>query len=95
MRVIYNSEDYCVVEFLAPSKAPGNMEGVLWKSEGYEIVAKHLQRELFIHGPMAEEFRKNVQKLMAREEDDEVDEEEVDAFLGGFDSWMQQPVVLH
>ncbi len=87
MHIIYDSEEYCVVEFLAPS-SKGDLT---WRSEGYEIVAKHLQRELFISGPMAEQFRKSVQQLITQEDN----EEEVDAFLGGFDSLMQQPVVLH
>ncbi len=91
VNVIYDSEDYCVVEFLAPSKTPGVKENMACKSEGYEIVAKHLQRELFINGAMAEQFRKSVHKLIRQEDN----EEEVDEFLGGFDSLMHQPVVLH
>jgi hypothetical protein len=46
---------------------------------------------LFIDGVMAARFREDVQKLM--DEDQSLDE--VDEFLGQFDSLMQQPVVLH
>lgn len=85
MQMIYNSPNYCVVEF------PPQDGHVAMKSGGYEIVDKNARRELFIDGAMAARFREDVQKLM--EEDQSLDE--VDEFLGQFDSLMQHPVVLH
>ncbi|CAM2147903.1 MULTISPECIES: DUF3567 domain-containing protein [Paraburkholderia] len=85
MQMIYNSPNYCVVEF------PPQDGHVAMRSGGYEIVDKNSRREIFIDGAMAARFREDVQKLM--EEDQSLDE--VDEFLGQFDSLMQQPVVLH
>jgi hypothetical protein len=85
MQMIYNSPNYCVVEF------PAQDDNVALTSGGYEIVDKNLQRELYIDGFMAARFREHVQKLIEKQPSlDEVDE-----FLGQFDSLMQQPVVLH
>ncbi|SDB86391.1 BTH_I0359 family protein [Paraburkholderia lycopersici] len=85
MQMIYNSPNYCVVEF-PPQDGHSAM-----RAGGYEIVDKNARREIFIDGAMAARFREDVQKLM--EEDQSLDE--VDEFLGQFDSLMQQPVVLH
>ena len=85
MQMIYNSPNYCVVEF------PPQDGHVAMCSGGYEIVDKNARREIFIDGAMAARFREDVQKLM----DAEQGLDEVDEFLGQFDSLMQQPVVLH
>ncbi|MDR3100442.1 MAG: DUF3567 domain-containing protein [Paraburkholderia sp.] len=85
MQMIYNSPNYCVVEF------PPQDGHVAMCSGGYEIVDKNARREIFIDGAMAARFRVDVQKLM----DEEQSLDEVDEFLGQFDSLMQQPVVLH
>ncbi len=82
MNMIYNSANYCVVEFDAPdSRASG----------GFEIVDKNLQREIFLNGTLAEDFRRGVANLIASGPT----VEDVDAFLSRFDSLMQQPVVFH
>ncbi|KMY86604.1 hypothetical protein BUMB_03557c [Candidatus Paraburkholderia calva] len=60
-------------------------------SGGYEIVDKNTQREIFIDGALAAKFREHVQKLI----EEEPSLEDVDEFLGQFDIWMTQPVVLH
>ena len=85
MQMIYNSPNYCVVEF-PPQDGHSAM-----RAGGYEIVDKNARREIFIDGAMAARFREDVQKLIEAEQSlDEVDE-----FLGQFDILMQQPVVLH
>jgi hypothetical protein len=81
MNMIYNSPNYCVVEFRDP-------EG---QSGGYEIMDKAARRELYIDGTMAQSFRENVQQLIASEPSIE----EVDDFLSRFDGLMQQPLTLH
>ena len=85
MQMIYNSPNYCVVEFAA---LDGNRALI---AGGYEIVDKTMQRELFIDGAMAAQFREHVKRLI--EQEPTVDE--VDEFLGQFDSLMNQPVILH
>jgi hypothetical protein len=83
--MIYNSPNYCVVEF------PAQDGHLALKAGGYEIVDKNMRREIYIDGALASRFRENVQKLIQQEPT--VDE--VDEFLGQFGSLMNQPVVLH
>jgi hypothetical protein len=85
MNVIYNSEQYSVVEFGADVGREALRFG------GYEIMDKPGKKEIFIGGPLAEAFRRNVENLIATEPSIE----EIDAFLGNYDSLMSQPVVLH
>jgi hypothetical protein len=85
MNLIYNSEQYSVVEFGIDS----GQEAL--RSGGYEIVDKPGKREIFIGGSLAEAFRKNVESLIASEPS----EEEIDDFLATYDLLMSQPVTLH
>jgi hypothetical protein len=85
MQMIYNSPNYCVVEFPAIDGHRG------LKAGGYEIVDKTMRREMYIDGTMATQFREHVQKLIERQPTlDEVDE-----WLGQFDDMMHQTVILH
>lgn len=85
MNLIYNSEQYSVVEFGADEQREALRFG------GYEIMDKSGKREIFIGGSLAEAFRKNVEDLIAREPT----VEEIDDFLGKYDALMSQPVILH
>jgi hypothetical protein len=98
MDMIYNSPNYCVVEFKGilateseiaePSVQPEDEKVFLG---GYEIVDKFSRKEIFIDGALAVHFREQVQQLI----DNEPSMEDIDDFLAGFSSLMQQPVVLH
>lgn len=83
MNMIYNSANFCIVEF--KSDEPDRFAG------GYEIMDKSCKREIFIGGVMAEKFRQDVTMLIAGEPSIE----EVDDFLSSFQGLMQQPLVLH
>jgi hypothetical protein len=83
MNMIYNSPNYCVVEFRS-----GDGETF---AGGYEIMDKNAKREIFLGGTLAEKFRSDVTELIATEPS----VEEVDDFLSGFDGLMQHPLVLH
>lgn len=86
MQMLYNSENFAVVQFDASQgDASSSHRG------GYEIVDKYARRELFIDGAMALQFKADVEDLIRSEPS----EEEVDAFLEGFTGLAQQPVVLH
>lgn len=85
MNLIYNSEQYSVVEF----GADRDLEAL--RFGGYEIVDKGGKRETFIAGVLAQSFRRDVNQLIAREPS----MEEIDEFLGNYDSLMSQPVLLH
>ena len=84
MNLIYNSEHYSVVEFVADA----GMETM--RFGGYEILDKPARRETFIAGPLAEVFRQHVRLLIESEPSEDIDE-----FLGGYGSLMGQPLVLH
>lgn len=85
MNLIYNSEQYSVVEFGADSDHEALRFG------GYEITDKAVRREIFIGGTLAANFRQDVIKLIASEPSIE----EIDEFLAQFDAYMAQPVLLH
>jgi Protein of unknown function (DUF3567) len=81
MLMIYNSPNYCVVEFR-------DAEG---QTGGFEIMDKASRREIFIEGSLAMHFRDDVRQLIASQPS----VEEVDDFLSRFDGLMQQPMLLH
>jgi hypothetical protein len=83
MQMIYNSPNYCVVEFR--SSEEDRFSG------GYEIMDKTGRREIFLGGALADQFRIEVSDLISKEPSIE----EVDEFLSHFDGMMQQPLVLH
>lgn len=82
MNMIYNSSNYCVVEFHDPD---GGDVG------GFEIMDKLGRREIYLGGDLAEHFRSGVQELI----ESEPSEEQVDDFLRRFEGLMQHPLVLH
>ena len=96
MHMVYNSDNFAVVQFVvavddgdepaeASGDAPARTRG------GYEIVDKFARKELFLEGAMAEQFKQGVEALI----ESEPGEDEIDAFLAGYTSLAQQPVVLH
>jgi hypothetical protein len=85
MNLIYNSEQYSVVEF-----GIDNDEEAL-RSGGYEITDKSGKREIFIAGTLAEIFRENVKNLIASEPS----VEDIDDFLGKYDAMMGNRIVFH
>ena len=85
MNLIYNSDQYSVVEF----GVDRNLEAL--RFGGYEIVDKGGKREIFIAGELAKNFRRDVTELIASEPT----MAEIDEFLGSYDAIMSQPVLLH
>lgn len=90
MNMIYNSPNYCVVEF-AHFTAGDADEGQSGFGGGFEIMDKTAKREIFLAGEMAAAFRKDVATLI----DTEPSSEEIDEFLSRFDAMMRQPLTLH
>lgn len=82
MNMIYNSPNYCVVEF-GPSGAR--------ETGGFEIMDKQAKREIYLAGSLADGFRQGVARLIASEPTSE----EIDEYLSQFDALMQQPMILH
>jgi hypothetical protein len=100
MLMLYNSDNFAVVQFDVPSAdaagadvtdaLPRGAEPSIGRG-GFEIVDKFARREIFLEGAMAERFQKDVKALI----ETEPDTDEIDAFLGRFAGLAHQPVVLH
>jgi len=76
MHVIYNSPNYHVVEY------PGR---------GFEVIAKHAAKGMYLEGEVAQRFRQYLAQAAA----DEASIETVDEYLGGYDPLMTQPAIYH
>jgi hypothetical protein len=94
MQMLYNSDSFAVMQFevTAPDDV-GDELGARLTRGGYEIVDKLARKELFLEGLMAEQFKQGVQALLETLPEPGV--EEFDAFIDGYSSLAQQPVVLH
>jgi hypothetical protein len=91
MLMLYNSDNYAVVQIELPAVAGvDGAEGTAARG-GYEIVDKFARKEIFLEGEMAATFRDGVQALI----DTDPSEDEIDEFIARFSSLMQHPVVLH
>lgn len=91
MHMLYNSDHFAVVqiEVEAPNLEPS--EGVQLTRGGYEIVDKFARKEIFLEGAMAERFKDDVNALI----ESSPTEEDIDAYLAGYASLAQHPVLLH
>jgi hypothetical protein len=87
MNMIYNSPQFCVVEF---SELEKESAGPV-TAGGFEIMDKTLRREIFLRGKDAEVFRANVEALI----ESEPTADEVDEFLNSYSGLMTQPLTLH
>ena len=99
MHMLYNSDNFAVVQFVVavePGEAGEADEtsasgGPALARGGYEIVDKQARKELFLEGALAEQFKLGVEALI----ETSPDVEEIDAFLSGYSTLAQHPVVLH
>ena len=96
MHMLYNSDNYVVVQFDFRTESTTSDEGLGATTDGirrggYEIVDKFARKEIFIEGAMAERFKEGVAALM----ETRGSEEDMDDYIGRYTSLMQQPLVLH
>lgn len=87
MHMLYNSDNFAVVQFDVP--VPTGMERLT--RGGFEIVDKFSRREIFIEGALAESFKDGVEQLISQSPS----EDDIDDFVSGFAAMAQQPVLLH
>jgi len=85
MNMVYNSSNYCVVQFSDFGEDGEHPAG------GYEIMDKGLRREIFLDGKQAEYFRNDVARLISGD----TSPDDFDAFLASYTGLMTQPVALH
>ncbi|HEY1392836.1 MAG TPA: DUF3567 domain-containing protein [Methylibium sp.] len=93
MQMLYNSDNFAVVQFDVPASAGAGEHGApagLMRG-GYEIVDKFARKEIFLEGALAESFKEGVEALI----ETSPGIEELDAFVERFANLAQQPVVLH
>lgn len=90
MQMLYNSDNFAVVQFDVPPAADAPQRETLSRG-GYEIVDKFARKEIFIEGVMAESFKEGVEALI----ETSPSEEEMDDYIERYTSLMQHPLVLH
>lgn len=88
MLMLYNSDNFAVVQFDVPG---GGADEAAMTRGGYEIVDKFARKEIFLDGAMAQTFKAGVEALI----ETGPSEEELDDFIARYTSLAQQPVVLH
>jgi len=92
MLMLYNSDNYAVVQIDVPAAEHAGSPGAGAEARGgYEIVDKFARKEIFLQGALAESFKNGVQALI----DGNPSEDAIDEYIGRFTALMQQPVVLH
>jgi hypothetical protein len=85
MNMLYNSSNFCVLEFSDFGDAQQHPAG------GFEIMDKSMRREIFLDGAQAEQFKRDVDELMSTEPSFD----DFDAFLSGYAGLMIQPLAMH
>ena len=101
MHMLYNSEQFAVVQFDIPAMDADGAEGEVAAETnlptlnrgGFEIVDKIARREIFLEGALAQFFKEGVQALVDRSAP--TTEDDMDNYVSGFAALAQQPVVLH
>jgi hypothetical protein len=94
MQMLYNSDNFAVMRIeVDAAQDAGAESGAVLTRGGYEIVDKLAGKEMFLEGLLAEQFKQGVQALI--EGSPEPGVEEFDAFIDGYRSLAQQPVLLH
>ena len=90
MNMLYNSDNYTVVQFVVPDEAgPGAAHAA--GRGGYEIVDKFARKGIFIQGAVAQSFHDGVQALIEKGPT----EEAMDEYIAGYTTLAQQPMHLH
>jgi len=87
MQMLYNSDNFAVMQFEVPNDAGESSA----RRGGYEIVDKFARKEIYIQGALADSFQRGVQALV----ESGPNEEALDDFIAGFTTLAQQPLVLH
>jgi len=85
MNMVYNSSNFCVLEFSDFGEVGRNPAG------GFEIMDKSMRREIFLDGPRAEQFKREIDELLSTEPTFD----EFDDFLTGYAGLMTQPLAMH
>jgi hypothetical protein len=91
MQMVYNSDNFVVVQFDLPFMPDGYQGDTALVRGGFEIVDKFSGKEIFIEGLMAESFKDGVNALI----ETSPSEEDMDDYIERYSPLMQHPVVQH
>ncbi len=103
MQMVYNSDNYVVVQFdaHAPRHAPAPDEPPAGPHRpeapgqaGFEIVDKLGRVDVFLRGAVAEQFQRGAQALMQQAQG-APDVEVLDDYIAGFAALGRQPLAVH
>ena len=88
MLMLYNSDNFAVVQF----DLGGSAEGDATPSRGgFEIVDKFARKEIYLDGSVALQFKAAIDALVQTHPS----EEELDDLIGSYTTLAQHPLVLH
>ncbi|MBU6259597.1 MAG: DUF3567 domain-containing protein [Burkholderiales bacterium] len=88
MQMLYNSDNFAVVQIDVPADAGDLRRG------GYEIVDKFARKDIFIEGALAERFQRGVEELV-RLYPEGAEPEVFDDYIAGYAGLAPQPLVRH
>jgi len=101
MRMLYDSDSFCVTHMLANAPLPGQQtQEVVSEQEkpvpsmarhGFEIIDKRVGKEVYLDGSWAELFQQQIAAWQVRTPT----QEEVEDTLEGYAELAQNPVVVH
>lgn len=97
MQMLYNSENFAVVQIDLGASAPdagaplvAGLDAGLGRG-GYEIVDKFARKEIFLQGAMAQSFKQGVDELILGSPS----EEDIDAYIERYAALMQHALTSH
>ena len=91
MQMLYNSDQFAVVQFDIPHAGDDAAEA----KGGVEIVDKRARKDIWLQGALAENFQRGVQALVDRGPHDASLQEALDDFIAGYAEHAPQALVLH
>ncbi len=103
MQMVYNSDNYVVVQFDGEAQSP-QLPPSAWaavapepappRTGGFEIVDKLGRADIYLHGALAERFQHGAQALMQQFQG-EPDVDVLDEYIAGFAALGRQPLAMH
>jgi len=91
MFMLYDSDHYAIVQFRLHGTEGTAPAADVPDRGGLEIVDKRARREVYLHGALAEAFRRGAQALV----EDNPGPEALEDYIADFLTLGHQPVVLH
>jgi hypothetical protein len=91
MQMLYDSDSFVVVHLQANEAAAEGPESSLLARNGFEIVDKRSNKEVYLDGTWADAFQRQINAWQLNTPT----QEEVEATLDGYAELAQNPLVIH